>query len=150
MEAVLSIKLIFYFASNCPRRIVLDELSARIVLRRIVLDEFSATHCLSTNCPGTVGGWAEATSFYFRPWAYSGSLQVHAPKMLLLTTLWKTPLCFIAALVNKLVPSCVWLTSSASEHRFSTDVTRTPRGTSAVAKGYAGKNIVTTYFFLNR
>ena len=31
--------------------------------------------------------------------------------------------------------------------RFSTDGTRTPRGTSAVAKGYAGKNIANKIFF---
>jgi len=31
--------------------------------------------------------------------------------------------------------------------RFSTSSTHTPRGMSAVAKGYSGKNIVTKYFF---
>jgi len=31
--------------------------------------------------------------------------------------------------------------------RFSTGGTRTPKGTPAVAKGYAGKNIVKQYFF---
>jgi len=36
------------------------------------------------------------------------------------------------------------------EQRFSTGGTRTPRGTSAVAKGYAGKNIVTKYFMLKQ
>ena len=64
MEAVLSIKLILYFATNCPRRVVRDELSCeelsatscprRIVLRRIVRDELSATNCPATNCPRRV------------------------------------------------------------------------------------------------
>jgi len=32
---------------------------------------------------------------------------------LVFTTLWKIPLLFVAALVNKLVQRCVWLLSSA-------------------------------------
>src|SRR6218665_3707054 len=94
MEAGLTIRVLLkwkreillnkkkYFATNCPRRIVRDELSAtncpatncprwvvrdevscdelsamscprRIVLRRIVRDELSATNCPATNCPAT-------------------------------------------------------------------------------------------------
>ena len=37
MEAVLPIKLILYFATNCPQRVVRDELSC---------DELSTTICL--------------------------------------------------------------------------------------------------------
>src|SRR6218665_768140 len=68
MEAGISIKLIFYFATNCPRRIVRDELSAtscpatnclatncprRIVRDELSCDELSATNCPATNCPVT-------------------------------------------------------------------------------------------------
>src|SRR6218665_830834 len=54
MKAELSIKLISYFAPNCPRRIVAPNCPRRIVQRRIVRAELSAANCPAPNCPGTV------------------------------------------------------------------------------------------------
>src|SRR6218665_2962024 len=53
MKAEFSIKLISYFAPNCPRRIVAQNCPRRIVQRRIVRAELSAPNCPAPNCPGT-------------------------------------------------------------------------------------------------
>src|SRR6218665_121236 len=54
MKAKFSIKLISYFAPNCPRRILAPNCPRRIVQRRIVRAELSAPNCPAPNCPGTV------------------------------------------------------------------------------------------------
>src|SRR6218665_158804 len=53
MKAELSIKLLSYFAPNCPRRIVAPNCPRRIVQRRNVRAELSAPNCPAPNCPGT-------------------------------------------------------------------------------------------------
>src|SRR6218665_1798797 len=45
MKAEFSIKLISYFAPNCPRRIVAPNCPRRIVQRRFVRAELSAPNC---------------------------------------------------------------------------------------------------------
>src|SRR6218665_3685620 len=52
MKAELSIKLISYFAPNCPRRIVAPNCPRQIVQRRIVRAELSCAE-LSGNRPRT-------------------------------------------------------------------------------------------------
>jgi len=52
-----------------------------------------------------------------------------------------------AALLVSRVP---WGYCGAIDQRFSTSGRRSPRGTSAVAKGHAGKNIVTKYFLIKQ
>src|SRR6218665_1962928 len=76
MKAELSIKLILYFAPNCPRRIVAPNCPRRIVQRRIVRAELSAPNCPAPNCPGTI--------FNSPPLSDNSLLAAHTPPPFLL------------------------------------------------------------------
>src|SRR6218665_2681306 len=51
MKAEFSIKLILYFAPNCPQQIVAPNCPTPNSLRRIIRAELSAPNCPAPNCP---------------------------------------------------------------------------------------------------
>src|SRR6218665_2719299 len=54
MKAGFSIKLILYFAPNCPQQIVAPNCPTPNCPRRIVRAELSAPNCPAPNCPDTL------------------------------------------------------------------------------------------------
>src|SRR6218665_2908795 len=55
MKAGFSIKLILYFAPNCPRQTFAPNCSTPNCPRRIVRAELSVPNCNAQNCPDTTG-----------------------------------------------------------------------------------------------